>query len=392
MSLDEIKRQEAAALMPTYARFDVALVSGRGAVAVDIDGREYVDFGSGIGVNALGYCDPGWVAAVQTQAATLQHISNLYYSPVQVRFAAALCRAAGMGRAFLCNSGAEANECAIKLARKYAADTYGPDRQVVVTLRDSFHGRTVTTLAATGQDSFHTQFLPLTPGFAYAPAGDIAALEEALDGRVCAVMLECIQGEGGVRPLEDDYLRAVERLCRARDVLLLIDEVQTGAGRTGRFLAHEHAGIRPDVVTMAKGLAGGLPIGACLCTPALGDVLGAGLHGSTFGGNPISCAAGDYVLSRITDAAFLQDVADKGTYLRGRLAAMPHIAEVRGRGLMCGAVLDGLSARTVAERCVEAGLLVLTAKTLLRFLPPLTITRDELDRGLAILESVLKGA
>ncbi len=389
----ELKKQHDGALMPTYGRFPVALESGRGAVAVDTAGKEYVDFGSGIGVNSLGYADPEWVAAVQAQAAKLQHISNLYYSPVQVRFADTLCRAAGMGRVFLGNSGAEANECAIKLVRKYSFDKYGQGRSRIVGLRNSFHGRTVTTLAATGQDSFHQYFYPFTEGFLFVQAGNVADLIDTLvenEGSVCAVMLECIQGEGGVVPLDPAYLQEVRRLCDERDLLLLIDEVQTGAGRTGKFFAYEHAGITPDVVTMAKGLGGGMPIGACLCTERLADVMGPGMHGSTFGGNPVVCAGAQVVLDRLAQPSILQEVAEKGGYLRSRLAAMPHIAEVRGMGLMQGAVLDKGTAREVAERCLEGGLLVLTAKTLLRFLPPLTITREELDRGLAVLESVLK--
>ena len=365
MTLDEIQKQHDAALMPTYGRFPVALASGHGATAIDVEGRAYIDFGSGIGVNALGYCDEGWVRAVQEQAAALQHISNLYYSPVQVQFAAELCAATGMGRVFLCNSGAEANECAIKLARKYSFDKYGKGRSTIVGLENSFHGRTLTTLSATGQDVFHQYFFPFTEGFSFAKAGDLDSLKDKLDGSVCAVLLECVQGEGGVVALDKAYVQAVQALCRERDVLLLVDEVQTGAGRTGTFLACEQLGLQPDVVTMAKGLGGGLPIGACLCTQALGGVMSAGMHGSTFGGNPVACAAGRYMLSRLTQPAFLEEVARKGAAIRQRLAA-------------------------VAEDCLQNGLLILTAKTLLRLLPPLNITREELDKGLSILESVLE--
>ena len=389
----ELKKRHDGALMPTYGRFPAALESGAGAVVTDAGGKEYIDFGSGIGVNSLGYADPEWVAAVQAQAARLQHISNLYYSPVQIRFADALCRAAGMGRVFLGNSGAEANECAIKLARKYSYDKYGEGRSRIVGLRNSFHGRTVTTLAATGQDAFHQYFYPFTEGFLFVEAGNIADLIDTLvenEGSVCAVMLECIQGEGGVIPMEKAYLQEVRRLCAERDLLLVIDEVQTGAGRTGRFFAYEHAGIGPDVVTMAKGLGGGLPIGACLCAERLADVMGPGTHGSTFGGNPVVCAGAQVVLDRLARPGFLREVEEKGEYLASRLAGMPHIAEVRGLGLMRGAVLDKGTAREAAEKCLEGGLLVLTAKTLLRFLPPLTITREELDRGLDILASVLQ--
>lgn len=390
MTLDEIQKQHDAALMPTYGRFPVALASGHGATAIDVEGRAYIDFGSGIGVNALGYCDEGWVRAVQEQAAALQHISNLYYSPVQVQFAAELCAATGMGRVFLCNSGAEANECAIKLARKYSFDKYGEGRSTIVGLENSFHGRTLTTLSATGQDVFHQYFFPFTEGFSFAKAGDLDSLKDKLDGSVCAVLLECVQGEGGVVALDKAYVQAVQALCRERDVLLLVDEVQTGAGRTGTFLACEQLGLQPDVVTMAKGLGGGLPIGACLCTQALGGVMSAGMHGSTFGGNPVACAAGWYMLSRLTQPAFLEEVARKGAAIRQRLAAMPHVREVRGMGMMIGVVLDAGTARAVAEDCLQNGLLILTAKTLLRLLPPLNITREELDKGLSILESVLE--
>ena len=390
MTLDEIQKQHDAALMPTYGRFPVALASGHGATAIDVEGRAYIDFGSGIGVNALGYCDPGWTRAMQEQAAALQHISNLYYSPVQVQFAAELCAATGMGRVFLCNSGAEANECAIKLARKYSFDKYGKGRSTIVGLENSFHGRTLTTLSATGQDVFHQYFFPFTEGFSFAKAGDLDSLKDKLDGSVCAVLLECVQGEGGVVALDKAYVQAVQALCRERDVLLLVDEVQTGAGRTGTFLACEQLGLQPDVVTMAKGLGGGLPIGACLCTQALGGVMSAGMHGSTFGGNPVACAAGRYMLSRLTQPAFLEEVACKGAAIRQRLAAMPHVREVRGMGMMIGVVLDAGTARAVAEDCLQNGLLILTAKTLLRLLPPLNITREELDKGLSILESVLE--
>lgn len=391
MTFEEIQALHDEALMPTYWRFPVALESGRGATATDIEGKTTIDFGSGIGVNALGYCDEGWVAAVQEQAARLQHISNLYYSPVQVAFAAELCAAAGMGKAFLCNSGAEANECAIKLARKYSFDTYGAGRSTIVGLKNSFHGRTVTTLAATGQDSFHQYFFPFTEGFAFAEAGDLEDLKAKLDGTVCAVLLECVQGEGGVVPLDGEYLRGVQALCREKDILFMVDEVQTGAGRTGSFLACRQFGLEPDVVTMAKGLGGGLPIGACLCAPRLSGVMSAGMHGSTFGGNPVASAAGRYMLSRLTQPAFLVEVREKGRYMRERLAAMEGVAEVRGLGMMLGLVLEHGTAREVAQKCLENGLLVLTAKTLIRLLPPLNISREELDDGLSILESVLKG-
>ena len=389
MTYDTIRETADAALMPTYGRFSVALEQGKSATVRDAEGREYIDFGSGIGVNSLGYADPEWAAAVAEQAGRLQHISNLYYNETQSLFAQEVCRATGMGRVFLCNSGAEANECAVKLARKYSEDKYGPDRYAVVTMNNSFHGRTIATLEATGQDAFHAHFLPFTGGFRYVEPGDVPALESALEG-ACAVMLECVQGEGGVKPLDFEYLRQVRRLCTEKDVLLVVDEVQTGVGRTGRFLACEHAGIRPDVVTLAKGLGGGLPIGACLCTEELGGVMSAGMHGSTFGANPVVCAGALQVLERVAQPGFLKTVREKGAYLRSGLEKLPEIGEVRGMGLMLGAALKKGAAAEAAAACVEKGLLVLTAKTLLRFLPPLTITYEELDKGLAILAEVLK--
>ena len=390
MTFESIKQQHDEALMPTYGRFSVALEEGKGVVATDVEGKTYIDFGSGIGVNSLGYCDDGWVKAVSEQAARLQHISNLYYQPVQTALAAELCKVTGMSRVFFGNSGAEANECAIKLARKYSRDKYGEGRFEIITLRQSFHGRTVATLTATGQDAFHTSFDPFLPGFVYVPAGDIEALKAAITNRTCAIMLECIQGEGGVLPLSAEYLQAVEAVCREHDLLMMVDEVQTGAGRTGKFLACEHAGIHPDVVTMAKGLGGGLPIGACLCRDKYKDVMSAGSHGSTFGGNPVVCAGARYVLSRLTADGFLDEVAKKGEYIRNAVASMPGVKAVRGQGLMIGIELASADARSVVERCLEKGLLILTAKTLLRMLPPLTITYNEIDKGLSILKSVLE--
>lgn len=392
MTFENIKQQHDGSLMPTYGRFPVALESGHGSTATDVQGQSYIDFGSGIGVNSLGFSDAEWVNAVSEQASRLQHISNLYYSPVQTAFAAELCAATGMGRVFLCNSGAEANECALKLARKYSRDTYGAGRYEIITLKQSFHGRTMATLTATGQEALHVHFDPFLPGFVYAQAGDMDSLRAAASDRTCAVMLECIQGEGGVIALPDDYLQAVEAFCRQRDLLLIIDEVQTGAGRTGKMLACEHAGVHPDVVTMAKGLGGGLPIGACLCAERLKDVMGPGTHGSTFGGNPVVCAGARVVLSRLTAPGFLDDVVEKGAYLRDKIAAMPHVAEVRGQGMMVGIRLEQGEARAIAEQCLNRGLLILTAKTLLRLLPPLTITYEEIDQGLAILNTVLEGA
>ncbi|MBQ4617496.1 MAG: aspartate aminotransferase family protein [Clostridia bacterium] len=391
MSFETIKQQHDNALMPTYGRFPVALKGGKNATAYDEDGKCYIDFGSGIGVTSLGYCDEGYIKAVTEQLHTAQHFSNLYYNQTQIDCAQSLCERTGMARVFFGNSGAEANECAIKLARKYSFDKYGKGRSTVITLCNSFHGRTVTTLAATGQDVFHNYFFPFTGDFVYAPANDLEALKTFDDGTVCAVMLECVQGEGGVLPLETDYLRAVRRLCDEHDWVMIVDEVQTGIGRTGKLLAIEHADVKPDVVTLAKGLGGGLPIGACLCAERFSDVMSAGMHGSTFGGNPVVCAGASYVLSVVDTPEFLADVRRKGEYITARLQAMPHVKAVRGRGMMLGVVLeDDIAAKDVVNACLENGLLILTAKTLLRLLPPLSISQEELDRGLTILETVLK--
>lgn len=388
MHFEEVKQQEQSYLMPTYGRFQTALVSGKGATAVDTEGRSYIDFGAGIGVNALGYCDPDWVEAVSGQAATLQHISNLYYSPVMTQLAEALCQWTGLSKAFFGNSGAEANECAIKLARKYGTQTHGKDCNRIVTLHHSFHGRTVTTLSATGQDGFHHYFTPFTEGFSYADP-NMESIKAHVDENTCGVMIELIQGEGGVRPLEKAFVQELAAFCQERDVLLLVDEVQTGVGRTGKLYCYEHYGIQPDVITSAKGLGGGLPIGACLCTERLGKVMDAGMHGSTFGGNPVVCAGALAVLRKITAPGFLEQVAEKGAYLREKLMAMEGIVEVRGIGMMLGATLKTDNAKEVATACVGNGLLVLTAKNLLRFLPPLTISREELDKGLAILQETI---
>lgn len=392
MIFDELRQIDEAAQMQAYSRFEVALESGHGATAVDVDGKKYIDFGSGIGVNSLGYAHPEWVAAVQAQAAKLQHTSNLYYNEMQTMLASELCRAAELGRVFFGNSGAEANECAIKLARKYSLDNYGKGRSTIVGLKNSFHGRTITTLSATGQDNFHQYFFPFTGGFVFAEADNMDDLLDKIDDTTCAVMLECIQGEGGVVPLNPSYLREVRNLCDEKDLLLIIDEVQTGAGRTGKFFAYQQAGITPDIVTMAKGLGGGLPIGACLCTQALGGVLSASMHGTTFGGNPVVCAGARVVVKKLTAPGFLDEVENKGNYLRKRIREMPNVKEVRGLGMMLGIVLEKGEALDIAKDCVSHGLLILTAKKLLRLLPPLTITYDEIDKGLAILEAALKGA
>ena len=390
MNFEEIKNDEQQYMMNAYGRFPVALVSGKGAVAVDSEGKEYIDFTSGIGVNSLGYCDEGWVKAVSAQASKLQHISNLYYSPLQTEVSKKLCQLSGMAKAFLCNSGAEANECAIKIARKYSFDKYGEGRQKIITLVNSFHGRTVTTLAATGQDVFHNYFFPFTEGFDYAEANNIDDLKAHLTDDVCAVFVELIQGEGGVMPLDKAYVEEVQKLCKEKDILLMVDEVQTGISRTGDFYCYQGYGIQPDVVTSAKGIAGGLPMGACLCNEKLGSVITAGTHGTTFGGNPIACAAALEVLSRVAEPEFLAQVKEKGEYIRTELLKMPNVKEIRGKGMMIGIVTEKDNAKAAAAKCVENGLLILTAKNLLRLLPPLTITYDEINKGLSILKNTME--
>ena len=386
MTFEQVKSQDQAYILHTYGRVDAALVKGRNARAWDVDGKEYIDFTAGIGVNALGYCDPEWSAAVAGQAGKIQHMCNYYYCPENTALAQELSQASGMAKAFFCNSGAEANECAVKIARKYG-EKRGAYR--IVTLENSFHGRTLTTLAATGQEGFHREFLPLTEGFLYAQAGDLAGIQALLDGSVCAVMLEMVQGEGGVIPMDEGFVMGLAQLCREKDVLLLIDEVQTGIGRTGRFFAYQGYGVQPDVVTCAKGIAGGLPMGACLVSERLGDILQPGQNGSTFGGNPIASAAARVVVRRVSEPDFLQSVAEKGAYFREKLEAMPQVEYVRGRGLMLGVKLKEKDAHDVLVQCAKAGLLILTAKELVRFLPPLTITQEDIDQGLAIFQQVL---
>lgn len=389
MTLEQIKADESQYLMHTYGRFNVALVKGKGARAWDESGKEYIDFTSGIGVNCLGYSDDGWVKAVSDQAAALQHISNLYYSPLQTELAKKLCKATGFSKVFFANSGAEANECAIKLARKYSFEKYGKERTEIVTLENSFHGRTVTTLAATGQEVFHNYFFPFTEGFTFAKANDMNSVKEKVNEKTCAVMVELIQGEGGVNPLDKEFVQQLADYCKENDLLLIIDEVQTGVGRTGTLYCYEQFGIKPDIVSSAKGIGGGLPMGACLCSEALANVMTPGTHGTTYGGNPIACAGALEVLNRVNTPEFLKSVQEKGQYIKEKLSAMDGVSQVRGMGMMIGVVLEKDNAKEVAAKCVENGLLVLTAKTLIRFLPPLNITEDEINKGLEIFKKCL---
>ena len=390
MNTQSIKARDDAHVLHTYGRSPVALVSGKGMVATDAEGKQYLDFTSGIGVNCLGYCHPAWVAAVTAQAGTLQHTSNLYYTEPCGALAEELCRRTGLDAVFFGNSGAEANEGAIKAARKYSVDTYGSDRNKVLTLVNSFHGRTLATLTATGQEVFHHDFGPFPERFGYIPAGDFAALQAAADAETCAVLLELVQGEGGVVALDKDYVARVAAFCKERDILLLVDEVQTGVGRTGTFLACEQYDLHPDIVTLAKGLGGGLPIGAVVMTKKVADHMGPGSHGSTFGGNPVVCAGALAVMEQLTPE-LLAHARKMAETLRTGLQTLPHVTAVSGLGLMVGiAFEDGISAAAVRTACEQQGLLVLTAKTRLRLLPPLILTQEDVDKALAILRTVLE--
>ncbi|MBP0964898.1 MAG: aspartate aminotransferase family protein [Oscillospiraceae bacterium] len=381
-------------IMPTYGRFDVVMEKGEHETAVDENGKEYIDFGSGIGTNSLGFCDSEWADAVCAQVRSIQHTSNYYYTKTQADLAEKLCNLTGYKKIFFGNSGAEANECAIKLARKYSFDKYGKDaeRFKIITLVNSFHGRTLCTLSATGQDVFHNYFFPFVDGFVNVTANDIDDLRSKIDDKVCTVMFECVQGEGGVNPLDKAFVEEIFKLCAEKDILTICDEVQTGMGRTGTVLASEQYGVKPDIVTLAKGIAGGIPMGACLANEKCADVLNKGTHGSTFGGNPIACAGANVVCDRLASDGFLDEVKKKGEYLREKLTAMDGVEGVDGMGMMLGIRFTDKEkkAADICKACLDNGLLVLTAKEKLRLLPPLTITYEEIDRGLAILAGLLK--
>lgn len=371
-----------------YGRFDVALTKGHGSTLYDENGKKYIDFGSGIGVTAFGINDPVWTKAVEEQLHRVQHTSNLYYTAPCAKLAQLLCEKSGMKKVFFGNSGAEANEGAIKFARKYSFDKYGAGRSTIITLVNSFHGRTITTLAATGQDSFHTVFDPFTPGFKYCPANDIEALQAAATDDVCAVLFECVQGEGGVNNLSPTFVSAIAKLAKEKDILIAVDEVQTGNGRTGTYFAYQQYGITPDIVTTAKGLGGGLPIGAVLFGEKLQNTMTPGSHGSTFGGNPVVAAGACSIVERIDDD-FLSEVQRKSEKIRTALAKVKGVQSISGMGLMLGIEADK-PAGEVAKACLANGLLILTAKTKLRLLPALNISDAELNEGLEILKGVLE--
>ena len=391
MTHEELVALDRQYTMQTYGRFDVDIDHGRGATLWDLAGKEYIDFTSGIGVCSIGYGNEKWAEAILDQATRLGHISNLFYSQPYARLAEALCRRSGMAAAFFGNSGAEGNEGLIKLARKYSFDKYGKGRGTILTLKNSFHGRTSATLAATGQEVFHNYFHPFPDGFRYAQAGSVDAVQEVAGHDVCAVLLELVQGEGGVYPMDQDYVHDLAVLCAERDWLLLVDEVQTGIGRTGTLFAFQQYGIIPDGVSFAKGIAGGLPMGGFLVNERCRDVLGPGAHASTFGGNPVCAAAAQVVLDTLDEDA-LAAVREKGRYLRASIEAMglPPLGATRGLGLMIGVeVKEGWDNRDLAARLIRNGLLVLTAGPALRLLPPLTISREEMDRGLEIMRETL---
>lgn len=371
-----------------YGRFDVALSSGKGSTVWDENGKEYIDFGSGIGVTAFGIADEEWKSAVEAQLDKIQHASNLYYTKPCADLAMLLCEKTGMKKVFFANSGAEANEGMIKFARKYSFDKYGEGRKTIITLVNSFHGRTITTLSATGQDGFHTVFGPFTPGFKYCPANDIKALNDMITDDVCAIMFECVQGEGGVLNLSEEFVHEIAKIGAEKDILVAVDEVQTGNGRTGKYFAYMNYGITPDIVSTAKGLAGGLPMGAVLFGEKLKDTVTPGSHGSTFGGNPIAAAGAINIVERIDDK-FLNEVAAKGDYIRDYLGKIKGVKSISGMGLMLGIETEK-PAKEIAAECLERGLLVLTAKTKIRLLPALNISKNELDKGLNILKEVIE--
>ncbi|MBE6751066.1 MAG: aspartate aminotransferase family protein [Ruminococcaceae bacterium] len=384
-----VKEKDQYYIANTYGRFPIEIVSGKGSTVVDENGKEYIDMGSGIAVNIFGMCDEGWVSAVAKQLTVCQHTSNLYYSEPCVKLAELLCEKTGMKKVFFGNSGAEANEGAIKTARKYAFEKKGKDYYKILTLNNSFHGRTITTLAATGQDVFHNDFLPLTDGFVYTDANDVEMLRKTVaENKLAAIMFETVQGEGGVVPLTKEFVTAIKEICEKEDILMIVDEVQTGNGRTGKLYGYMHYGITPDIVTTAKGLGGGLPIGAVMFGEKTQNVLTSGTHGSTFGGNPIACAGAVNVISRLT-YGFLEDVNRKSRYIIKELENADGVKSVTGLGLMLGIETEK-DAGEVIKICQENGVLPIKAKNKVRLLPPLNITDDELIKAIQVIKKAVK--
>ena len=380
-----IKEIDQTYIAKTYNRFPVEIVSGKGSLVYDDNGKEYIDMGSGIGVTAFGIADEQWQKAVIDQIGKVQHMSNLYYTEPCAKLAQLLCQKSGMKKVFFCNSGAEANETAIKAARKYSAEKKGNDCYTIITLINSFHGRTLTTLAATGQDHFHELFTPLTPGFVHVAAGDVAGLRETIaNNKIAGIMIECVQGEGGVIPLTEDFVKAIDQIAKEEDIPLIVDEVQTGNGRTGAFYSYMHFGLKPDIVSTAKGLAGGLPIGATLLGEKVENIFGPGDNGSTFGGNPVSCAAAVSVVERI-DEVLLEEVKEKSKYIFETLQGAKGIESVSGMGLMIGIKTEKPAAE-VLKGCMENGVLCLTAKDKVRLLPALNIPMDVLKKAVSVIK------
>lgn len=382
--MSELQNKDRSYVANTYQRFPVEILSGKGSIVTDINGKEYIDMGSGIGVTSFGIADPEWIAAVTDQLSKVQHMSNLYYTEPCAELAEELCTRTGLKKVFFSNSGAEANECAIKVSRKYAAQKKGNDHFYIITLENSFHGRTLTTLAATGQDKFHQLFQPLTPGFLHTPANDFESLKKLTEEYpVAGILLECVQGEGGVIPLEKSFLQQVADLADKKDILLMVDEVQTGNGRTGELYAYMHFGIHPDVVSTAKGLGGGLPLGATILSEKVESVLGFGDHGSTFGGNPIACA-GALNLVRRMDSALLNEVKKKSDYIFKTLKEAKGVESVSGLGLMIG-IKTKKPAAEVIKLCMEKGVLCLSAKDKVRLLPALNIPFETLKQAVQVI-------
>lgn len=389
MNSNQIMERDVKNVMGTYARYDLCLEKGEGAVCYSPEGKKYIDFSSGIGVNSLGFCNKNWVEAITKQANLLQHTSNLFYTSPCGELAEMILKRTSMEKMFFANSGAEANEGAIKTARKYSFQKYGEGRHEIITLVNSFHGRTMATITATGQDGYHQYFHPFVEGFCYAKANDIEDVKSKISEKTCAIMVEMVQGEGGVVALEQDFVASIGKLCKEQDILLIADEVQTGIGRTGTLFAYEQFPAEPDLVTVAKGLGAGLPIGGVLFGKKTCGVLQPGDHGTTFGGNPIVCAGGVAVLEQMNDA-FLKEVTEKGAYLKSKIAKIDGVVSVTGLGMMLGIQLEKKDAKDVVMACIEKGLISLTAKEKVRLLPPLTITYEELDAGLEILRSVIE--
>lgn len=384
----DVKRMDQEKIVGSYARYDLVADHGKGAICVDEDGKEYIDFTAGIGVNSLGFCDDGWIRAVTKQLKKLQHASNLFYTEPQTRVADILTERTGMRKVFFANSGAEANEAAMKVARKYSNNKYGTDINWIMTLENSFHGRTMAAITATGQAGYHKEFYPFLKHYLYCKPNDLEDLRRKVTDKTCAIMVEIIQGEGGVENLEQGFVKEVEALCRQKDMVFIVDEVQTGIGRTGKLFAYEYFDVKPDIVTFAKGIGGGLPIGGALFGEKVCDVLRPGNHGTTYGGNPVACAGALEVLERM-DEAFLKEAREKGDYMKEKLSAFPQVASVSGMGLMIGVELKEKDAKKVVAHALENGLMALTAKEKIRLLPPLTITYEEIDKGLKILEHAL---